>query len=69
MSQGLSLNPRMHTESEFGDGEYLGSNVPPSFNDRHSRLILSSYGKGKVETSLSFVVFTIPCSITSPNIV
>ena len=60
MSRDLSLNSRMYKESKFGDGEYSGSNVPPSLNERHSRLILSSCGKGQVETSLYFMVFTIP---------
>ena len=60
MSRGISLNPRMHTESEFGDGKYSGSNVCPSSNEMHSMSILSSCGKGQVETSLYFVVFTIP---------
>ena len=50
MSRGLSLNPRMRTESEFGDGEYSGSNFYPSSIEMHSMSILSSCGKGQVET-------------------
>ena len=60
MSQDLSLNSRMRTESEFNDREYSGSNVPSSSNERHSRFILSSCGKGQIETLIYFVVFTIP---------
>ena len=68
MSQDLSLNYRMHKESKFGDGEYLGSNVCPSSIEMHSMLTLSSYGKGQVENSFSSVLSMTPKSTISPNL-
>ena len=59
----------MRTKSEFGDGEYSGSNVYPSSNEMHYMSILSSYEKGQVETSFSFVLSMTPRSTTSPNLI
>ena len=69
MSWGLSSNPRMYTESMFSDGEYSGYNVCPSSNQMHSMLILSSCGKGQVETSFSSVLSMTPRSTTSSGLV
>ena len=66
MSRGLS---RIYTESMFSDGEYSGSNVCPSLNEMHSMSILSSCGKGQVETSFSYVLSMTLRSTTSPGLV
>ena len=59
----------MYTKYMFSDGEYSGSNVCPSSNEMHSMSILSSCGKGQVETSFYFVLFMTPRSTTSPGLV
>ena len=69
MSRGLSSNPIMYIESMFSDGEYSGSNVCPSPNEIHSMSILSSCGKGEVETSFSSILSMTPRSTTSPCLV
>ena len=63
ISRGLSSN------SEFDDGEYAGSKVCPSLNERHSRLILSAYGEDRIETSFLFVLSMIPRSTTTPGLI